>query len=126
MSFSIKAQNKTLINSQQTANLINSWYESPKESFGDTIMFRPTKYVKITGVDSQAFEFAKLVFNNNTEFRAEYWRWCKEGNYEYTGAWGIKSGNVVLNFGVNKCKVEMQLLSATKNELKVIIKEVTN
>ena len=124
LSFYIKGQTKNNIQ-LPNSDLIKTWYESPHENSGDTTVFRSTKYVKITGVDSHAFEFCILSFNNPIEFSVQYWNWCPAVNYENNGIWSQPvSGKLILDFGINKCKCEIKLISLSADKLKAVIKEI--
>jgi len=123
-SFSAKAQlsaSQTAPNPNQNL-LIGNWYESPKESIGDTIVFRKTKYT-LQQADNPAFAFSELNFIDGLSFRINYWRWCYV-NSSYEGTWSSASNtNINLDFGPNKCKNELKIIELSSSVLKIIIKE---
>ena len=127
LSYSTNAQKGTVPNVQQQTDLIKTWYESPKESSGDTIVFRLNKYVLVPGVDNPAFEFSQLIFKNSVNFTIGYWRWCKMAQPSYNGIWKlITETNISLDFGEQKCKNELIIIDLKADRLKTVIKETAN
>lgn len=117
------AQKNKGFNDQEKGFLINTWYESPKESLGDTVVFRLSKYILSAG-DNPAFSFSKIVFTNVTDFSIEYWRWCKAAPVAYNGNWNFNVGTTItLDFGLQKCKNDFVVLCVKTDLLKVLIKE---
>lgn len=120
-SLSVKAQLSTSQVASNKKQLIGSWYESPKESNGDTLVFRTSKYV-LTATDSKAFAFSAISFIDATNFKIEYWRWCTKP-YAYTGTYTHTNSQINLNFGVGNCSNSLKIVSFEKDVLKIIIKE---
>lgn len=121
--YSARAQKSKGFTDLQKGYLINTWYESPKESSGDTIVFRLTKYTLSAG-DNPAFAFSKIVFTNLTDFSIEYWRWCKSAPVSYDGKWNFNVGTILsLDFGSQKCKNSFFVLEVKDDKLKALIKE---
>jgi len=120
-SLSTKAQLSTSQVASNKKQLIGNWYESPKESNGDTLVFRATKYL-LTATDSKAFAFSAINFIDNTSFKIEYWRWCTKP-YAYTGSYTNVNSQINLDFGAGNCSNSLTILSFEKDFLKVIIKE---
>jgi hypothetical protein len=109
-----------------TNKLFNSWYESPAGTHGDTILFKTIKHI-LGPNDDPAYAWSEFEMKSDNTFSINYWRWCPSGNYAYNGTWSETSkGNYLLDFGVQKCKCEVKLISVTSNELRAIIKEKTN
>jgi len=121
-SFVGKAQESVNLTDAKKQKFIANWYESPKESKGDTLVFRKTKYV-LDANDSKAFAFSVLNFTDLTNFKIEYWRWCTALPYAYTGSWSATASSLNLDFGQGKCSNTLKVLSIDANSLKVIIKE---
>ena len=115
-----KAQNT--ITEKEKKQLITTWYESPKESSGKTIVFRPTKYIMQSG-DDPLYAFAILKLLNTTDFKIEYWRFCNNTPYANDGKWLILNNSIVLDFGDQKCKNEFTVVEISKEILKVTLKE---
>lgn len=108
------------------SSILKMWYENPSLSKGDTTVFQSTKYV-LGPNDDPAFAWSELELKANNAFDIKYWRWCPSGNYAYSGFWlTLPSSNVKLDFGKDKCKCEMQIISVSNTQLMVIIKETTN
>ncbi len=117
-----KAQN-VIIAEKEKKQLITTWYESPKESSGNTVVFRPTKYIMQSG-DDPLYAFAILKFINTTDFKIEYWHWCNTTPYANDGKWMVLNNTLLLDFGAQKCKNEFTVLEVSKEILKVTIKEI--
>lgn len=117
--FSQNSSAKTVSNSKIT----KAWYEAPEGSRGDTVMFKTTKHV-LGPNDDPAFAWSEFEMKKDNTFTINYWRWCPSGNYAYNGAWSELSLNLYLmDFGPQKSKCEMRVISISDNELKAIIKE---
>ena len=69
-SFVVKAQESVSLPDAKKQKFIANWHESPKESKGDTLVFRKTKYV-LDANDSKAFAFSVLNFTDLTNFKIE-------------------------------------------------------
>jgi hypothetical protein len=111
---------------KQNQAVINHWYEAPESSSGNTIVFKNTKHV-LGPNDDPAYAWSEFELKADNTFDIKYWRFCPSGNYAYNGTWtDLKNGSLKMDFGTNKCKCEMQIISVTKNELTVTIKETTN
>lgn len=121
-----KAQTGNKISATQKSLLINKWFESPKESNGDTITFKTSKHIHQPGVDNPAVSFAELTFSDAPDFNVNYWRWCTKTQFAYTGKWSAPASVVKLDFGKQKCKCELTILDIQKDKLKVVIKETSN
>jgi len=126
LTFMGKAQTGNKITANQKSLLVNKWFESPRESSGDTITFKTTKHVHQPGVDNPAFEFGEITFLDAPEFTVNYWRWCTKTQNAYTGKWTAPNSVVKLDFGKQKCKCELTILDIQKDKLKVVIKETSN
>ncbi|MBK7668120.1 MAG: hypothetical protein IPJ32_12750 [Sphingobacteriaceae bacterium] len=114
-----------LVNAQ-TSSIAKHWHEAPESSKGDTIVFKTTAHV-LSANEDPAYHWSDFTVNANNTFDIAYWRWCPSGNYAYSGTWSSPtSGKMIFDFGVGKCKCEMQIISTTPTELKAIIKETTN
>jgi hypothetical protein len=109
---------------QKKGYLINNWFESPKESSGDTITFRLNPYIKGTG-DNPAFEFSQIAFTNAGDFTIKYWRWCRMAPLMNEGKY-TNDLNLLLDFGPSNCKNELVILELKTDKLKVLIKEQAN
>lgn len=124
-SFLAKAQTNSSRVSQNQA-IVNHWFEAPESSKGDTVVFKTTKHV-LGPNDDPAYAWSEFVVKSNNTFSVEYWNFCRVGNLSNDGAWSMQSSGVILfDFGANKCKCEMQIISVLANELKAIVKEKTN
>jgi hypothetical protein len=123
-----KAQTANKITANQKSLLVNKWFESPRETSGDTVTFSTSKHIHQPGVDNPAVAFGELTFSEAPEFNVNYWRWCTKTQNAYVGKWSIAgSGTAVkLDFGKLKCKNELTILELTKDKLKVVIKETSN
>lgn len=117
-----KAQTGNKITTAQKALLVNKWFESPRESSGDTITFSTKKHIHQPGVDNPAVSFSEITFAEAPEFSVNYWRWCKSPS-AYFGKWNANGTIVKLDFGKQKCKCELTILDVQKDKLKVVIKE---
>ena len=115
-----KAQNT---NVKLTNNTINAWYESPKESSGDTIVFRLNKFTPGPG-DDPAFAFCNLTFKNNSDFSISYWRWATKNESSNEGKWNYSNPTTIfLDFGHQKSKCTLTILESKIDKLRVFIKE---
>lgn len=119
----IDAQQNTSLSNSQKQQLQKVWYESPKESKGDTLVFRKTKYVLDYTVDDPAFAFSLINFTDALNYKIEYWRWCKLSPHAYEGTYQITNDQVNLNFGQGKCQNQLKVLSLDNELLKVLITE---
>lgn len=120
-----KAQTASKLTSLQKGYLQKTWYENPKESKGDTIVFHVAKYIYQSG-DDPAFAWSELSFSNATDFNVAYWRWCV-APFAYTGKWSAGSNtSLKLDFGHQKCKCDLNIIDIQSNTLKVVIKESSN
>jgi hypothetical protein len=123
--FIINAQNNNA-KSIQNPTIVNYWFEAPESSSGNTIVFKTSKHA-LGPNDNPAYAWSEFEIKADNTFDIKYWRFCPGGNYAYTGTWtSLKSGMIKMDFGMNKCKCELQIVSVTKNELTAIIKETTN
>jgi hypothetical protein len=114
---------KTISLSVPIPNLINTWYEEPELSSGDTVVFTLTKHV-LQPWDNPAYEFAQLKFFDAGNFTVAYWRWCATYNWTYNATYTTPFANVAhLDFGPAKCKNKLQIVSVSPTLLKVIITE---
>lgn len=110
----------------QTSLITKQWYEAPESSKGDTISFKTIPHV-LGATEDPAYHWSDFTINTNNTFDIKYWRWCPSGNYAYSGTWNeATTGKIIFDFGTGKCKCEMQIISVTATELKVILKETTN
>lgn len=118
-----KSQTTTTLTQVQKNDLLTVWYQSPKESNGDTIVFRKEKYVLDYSVDDPAFAFALIKFTSSSHFEIEYWNWCHAAPSANSGSWNTDNMLIKLDFGQGKCKNDLEVLLLNENILKVIIKE---
>ncbi len=110
----------------QNQSAVGHWYEAPESSSGNTIVFKTTKHV-LGPNDDPAFAWSEFEIKANNTFDIKYWRWCPAGNYSYSGTWtNLNPGTIKMDFGTNKCKCELQIISVTPTELTATIKETTN
>lgn len=110
-------------NAKQTNIQVATWFESPKESNSDTIVFRLTKHVLVAG-DDPAFAFSQITFVNASDFNIGYWRWCSNSQGANSGKYNYsKSATILLDFGPQKCKCNLTVLEYKNDKLKVFIKE---
>ena len=117
-----KSSSKT----NQNISAAGHWFEAPESSSGNTIVFKTTKHI-LGPNDDPAFAWSEFEIKANSTFDIKYWRFCPNGNYAYDGTWTeTQPGVFKLDFGTNKCKCEMQIISVTSTELTVTIKETTN
>ena len=122
----IKAQ-ATKANALQHELLVTSWFEAPRESHGDTIAYRLTQHIHVPEVDDPNALFSVVNFNTAPNFSVENWRWCPKSKFLYDGKWNIVSGNIIkLDFGAQKCKCQMTIITLQKEFLKVVIKTTFN
>ena len=117
-----KAQTANKLTSAQKEFLINQWYESPRESSGDTITYKTTKHIHQPGVDNPAVAYSEITFQDGNQFTDNYWRWCKVQS-AYFGKWTMVGSVIKIDFGKQKCKCELTILDIQKDKLKVVIKE---
>jgi hypothetical protein len=117
-----KAQTANKISSAQKALLINQWFESPRESSGDTLTYKLVKHIHQPGVDNPAMSYSEITFQDGNQFTDNYWRWCKSES-AYFGKWTMVGSVIKMDFGRQKCKCELTILDIQRDKLKVIIKE---
>lgn len=123
--FLAKSQDNSL-RANQNQPIVNHWYEAPESSKGDTIVFKTTKHI-LGPNDDPAYAWSEFIVKNNNTFNVEYWNFCRVGNLSNDGTWSPQASNTILfDFGANKCKCEMRIITVSANELKAIIKEKTN
>lgn len=127
MSSLIKAQS-TKAKAMQHDLLMNTWFESPHESHGDTMTYRLTRHLHTPGVDDPKALFSIIVFSAPPDFTVENWRWCPKSKFLYGGKWNIINANMIkLDFGtVQKCKCQLSIITLEKELLKVVVKTVSN
>ena len=108
--------------------IINTWFESPRESHGDTITFRLTRHIHVPEVDDPKALFTIVIFRTAPDFTVENWRWCKKSKFIYGGKWSLMGGTTIkLDFGTaSKCKCQMSILSLEKDKFKVLVSTVSN
>jgi hypothetical protein len=124
----IKSQTGGRVKPADHELIINTWFESPRESHGDTITYRLTKHIHVPGVDDPKMLFNVLVFSAAPDFTVENWRWCPKSKFIFGGKWNVMTGNIIkLDFGTTqKCKCQLSILSIEKDKLQVIIKTTQN
>ncbi len=122
--FSLMAQNK--LSAAQKDLLLNTWYESPHESSGDTIMYKLTKHIHTPGKDDPSMSYSVLTLKTAPDFSAEFWRWCPKNPLVFDGKWSLFQGNIIkLDFGAKiKCKFQLTVITVEKDRLKVIVKSM--
>jgi hypothetical protein len=119
----MKAQKNAGLSEQQKGFILNTWYESPKESKGDTLTFSTVKHVSVAGTDVVGFEYSKITFTNATDFNVAYWTKCAENINMTSGKWNYVSGSVLLlDFIPMKYKNQLTVIEVTANKLKVVVK----
>ncbi|MGZ3884860.1 MAG: hypothetical protein ACXVP0_16855 [Bacteroidia bacterium] len=101
-----------------------TWFESPRESSGDTITFRLTRHIHVPGKDDPSFTFSTITFDPEQNFTVESWRWCSKNPATYGGKWQLQSTVIKLDFVKQKCKCQLSILNVEKERLKVVIKEM--
>lgn len=114
------------LSSAQKDLLINTWYESPRESSGDTIAFRLSKHIHTPGKDDPSMSFCVLTLRTAPDFSAEFWRWCPKNPLVFDGKWSLFQNSIIkLDFGAKiKCKFQLTILNIEKDLLKVIVKSM--
>ncbi len=117
---------KNAAKTTQNLSAVGHWFEAPESSSGNTIVFKTTKHI-LGPNDDPSFAWSEFDLKSNNTFDITYWRWCPSGNYSYNGIWSdLNAGKIKMDFGTNKCKCEMQIISVTATELTVTINETTN
>jgi len=111
----------TGLSAEQKNYLANTWYESPKESTPDQIVYRLTEYVMVVGLDYYNTPPGKIMLDNANRFKAEYVKACtSEPSMNTEGKWSLSGNSVVLNFGKQKCK--QTILEIEKGKLVLLVK----
>ena len=107
----INAQTKTglasgapVLSAEQKNFLATTWFESPKESENNKIVFRLTEYVMIAGLDMYAIPPGKINLSDPSKFNSEYFKSCNNNNEMMAeGKWNVKGKAISLNFGKQNC-----------------------
>lgn len=122
-SLTSKAQNNAK-STNQINPIIKTWYESPTENKGDILVFKTTKHVNVPGVDVMGMEYTTLTLSADKTCKLDFGQWCSNHKNHLQGSWSFLNENtVILNFGSEGCTTEMTIVSSSKDELKVQIKE---
>lgn len=120
--FAGMAQNSNTKTVSKT-KLTRAWFEAPEGTKGDTIMFKTSKHV-LGPNDDPAFAWSEFELKKDNTFTINYWRWSPSGNYSYNGTWTEIPQNIyMMDFGPQKSKCELHIISVSDNELRAIIKE---
>lgn len=120
----MKAQKNAGLTAQQKTYMLNTWYESPQESKGDTITFRTAKHVNVPGVDVVGFEYSQITFSNATDFNVLYWTKCPQNLNSASGKWNYTSGSALqLDYIPQNFKNTLSVIELTTNKLKVVVKQ---
>lgn len=106
----------------QKENLVNTWFESPKESSKNTIVYRLTEYTVIVGQDYFNFQPGKINFKSSNEFVAEFFKTKSLSTpiQNQSGKWKLKGSNLLLTVG-DKTET-FKILSLEKDKLVIEIK----
>lgn len=116
--FSNAQSNETkAISAEQKSYLTTTWYESPKESDGNTLVYRLTEYKMIVGQDFFKAPPGKITFAPTGNFNGENIKVGKtadvaDGN---SGKWNITGNDLTLDFSGKKNK--MTVVSIEKDKL---------
>lgn len=101
------AQNSSKSNSQSTAIqadlLVNTWYESPKESSANTIVYKLQEYTVIVGQDYFNFQPGKISFDKSKTFTSNFFKTSisENPNENLSGKWSITNNQLTLKVGTN-------------------------
>ncbi len=119
----MNAQKNAALSDQQKNFMLNTWYQSPQESKGDTMTFTTTKHVNVAGVDVMGFEYSRLTFKSATDFEVAYWTKCSQNLNLTSGKWNYTSGSALeMDFMPLNCKNQVTVIQITSNKLKVVVK----
>ena len=118
----IDAKSTKELSAEQKGYLINAWYEWPKESNGNILVYHSTEYIMIVGQDFFKFPPGKINFTNTGSFSGENIKVGKTTEPAETtttgGKWNTSGTNIVLDFGKQKNKLSVVSIEKDKLVLK--------
>lgn len=105
----------------QKSFLANTWYESPKESSANKIVYTLTEYVMVAGQDYYNFGPGKITLLNTNKFTSENLKVKQnvDPKLSESGKWNLNGNKLVLDLGSNKNTFTIS--SIEKNKLVLII-----
>lgn len=109
------------LNKTQKDILVNTWYESPKESSANKIVYTLTEYVMVAGQDYYNFGPGKLALLNTKKFTSENLKVKQnvDPKLSESGNWSLKGNKLILDLGSNKNTFTIS--SIENNKLVLII-----
>lgn len=112
------SQNNTITLEQKTY-LLNTWYESPKESSENVIVYSLTEHVVVIG-EGYFAQPGKITFTSNNMFTSDNLRSCKKDIYSRdSGKWRLSNQELILEFEKETCTHYISELTKDKLVIKI-------
>jgi len=109
---------QTNLTQQQQGYLLNTWFESPKESQGKNIVYRLTEYTVIVGKDDYIFPPGKVTFTSGNNYTAEYLKLntTTDPQQTSTGDWKLQNNHILIN---QNSKLKLVAIESNKLVLEI-------
>lgn len=119
---SMNAQNGTNITDHQKKIIVNTWYESPLESKGDTILFRTTPFLLPPETDINKTNYMVISFGENSVAKVKHLKKCvDQAISDAHGKWYFDAkGNLILKFNALNCSHQMTFAEIKNDAIKVV------
>ncbi len=107
------------LSAEQKGFLATTWYEQPKESNGNTVVYRLTEYKLVAGQDFYGPP-TKITLANSGNFNGENIKVGKaaESAESNSGKWKVSGNTITLDFGKQKNKLSIVSIEKDKLVLK--------